>query len=68
MADKSIIIIGAGLAGLSTGVYAQRNGYRSRVFELHTQPGGGVPPAINSGRQVIQILCHGDGRPFRASE
>ena len=40
MPDKSLIIIGAGLAGLATGVYAQLNGYRSHVFEHHTQPGG----------------------------
>ena len=40
MAGKSIIIIGAGLAGLSTGCYAQMNGYRSQVFEHDTVPGG----------------------------
>ncbi len=37
---KSIIIIGAGLAGLSTGCYAQMNGYRTHIFEHHTTPGG----------------------------
>ncbi|MCL6560805.1 MAG: NAD(P)/FAD-dependent oxidoreductase [Firmicutes bacterium] len=42
MAEKSIIIIGAGLAGLSAGCYAQMNGYRSRIFEHHTLPGGVV--------------------------
>ena len=31
------------------------------------EPGGGIPPAIYSGRQVVQILCHRDGRPFSAS-
>jgi phytoene dehydrogenase-like protein len=36
----SIIIIGGGIAGLSTGCYAQMNGYRSRIFELHDKPGG----------------------------
>lgn len=36
-----MIIIGAGIAGLSTGCYAQMNGYRSRIFELHEVPGGG---------------------------
>ena len=40
MAEKTIIIIGAGLAGLSTGCYAQMNGYKSMVFEHHTVPGG----------------------------
>jgi phytoene desaturase len=40
MSDKSIIIIGAGLAGLSAGCYAQMNGYRSHIFEYHSKPGG----------------------------
>jgi len=40
MAKKSIIIIGAGLAGLAAGCYAQMNGYRTRIFEQHTRPGG----------------------------
>lgn len=38
--SESIVIIGAGIAGLATGCYAQMNGYRSQIFELHTQPGG----------------------------
>jgi phytoene dehydrogenase-like protein len=38
--EKSIIIIGAGVAGLSTGCYCQMNGYRTQIFEMHTQPGG----------------------------
>jgi phytoene dehydrogenase-like protein len=40
MTEKSIIIIGAGIAGLSTGCYAQMNGYRTQIFELHDLPGG----------------------------
>ena len=38
--EKSIIIIGAGIAGLSAGCYGQMNGYRTRIFEMHTTPGG----------------------------
>ncbi len=38
--QKSIIIIGAGMAGLSAGCYAQMNGYNSQIFELHDLPGG----------------------------
>ena len=30
------------------------------------EPGGGVPTAVMSGRQVVQILCADDGRPFVA--
>ncbi len=38
--DKSLIIIGAGIAGLSTGCYAQMNAYHSQIFEMHDKPGG----------------------------
>lgn len=40
MSDKSIIIIGAGIAGLSSGCYGQMNSYRTRIFEMDTKPGG----------------------------
>ena len=40
MPGKKIIIIGAGLAGLATGIYAQMNGYRARILEHGRQPGG----------------------------
>ncbi|MEN6327693.1 MAG: NAD(P)/FAD-dependent oxidoreductase [Syntrophomonas sp.] len=40
MADQSIIIIGAGLAGLSTGCYARMNDFNTHIFEHHTGPGG----------------------------
>ncbi|MBN1138492.1 MAG: NAD(P)/FAD-dependent oxidoreductase [Anaerolineae bacterium] len=40
MGDNSVIIVGAGLAGLAAGCYAQMNGYDSHIFEHHTQPGG----------------------------
>jgi phytoene dehydrogenase-like protein len=38
--EKSIIIIGAGLAGLSAGCYGQMNGYQTQIFEMHDKPGG----------------------------
>ncbi|MGW8251775.1 MAG: NAD(P)-binding protein, partial [Anaerolineales bacterium] len=40
LAEKSIIIIGAGAAGLSAGCYAQMNGYRTKILEMHDLPGG----------------------------
>ncbi len=40
MEDNSVIIIGAGFAGLSAGIYAQMNGYRTQIFEMHDLPGG----------------------------
>lgn len=36
----SILIIGAGIAGLSTGCYAQMNGFSTQIFEMHDKPGG----------------------------
>jgi len=39
--EKSIIIIGAGIAGLSAGCYGQMNGYRTSIFEMDKgRPGG----------------------------
>lgn len=40
MTDDSVIIIGAGLAGLAAGCFCQMNGYRCRIFEHHAQAGG----------------------------
>ncbi len=38
--QKKIIIIGAGIAGLSAGCYGQMNGYETQIFEMHSVPGG----------------------------
>lgn len=38
--EKSIIIIGAGFAGLAAGIYARLNGYKAEIFEMHDAPGG----------------------------
>ena len=40
MSDNSIIIIGAGFAGLAAGIYARLNGYNVQIFEMHNLPGG----------------------------
>lgn len=37
---KKIIIIGAGIAGLSAGIYARKNGYDATIYESHFVPGG----------------------------
>jgi phytoene dehydrogenase-like protein len=37
---KKVIIIGAGVAGLSAGIYGQMNGYDTEIIEMHTLPGG----------------------------
>ena len=68
MAEKSIIIIGAGLAGLSAGCYAQMNGYRSHIFEHHSKPGG-VAAAWQRKGYLIDggihfLMCHRPGQPI----
>ena len=40
MSNKKIVIIGAGIAGLSAGCYAQMNGFDSCIYEMHSNPGG----------------------------
>jgi len=40
MPRKEMVIVGAGMGGLAAGIYAQANGYRSRIFESHSVPGG----------------------------
>lgn len=37
---KKIVIVGAGIAGLSAGVHACRNGYEAEIYEMHDLPGG----------------------------
>lgn len=40
MSNKKVIIIGAGISGLSAGCYLQMNGYDTEIFELHSIAGG----------------------------
>ncbi len=40
MDEPSVLIIGAGIGGLSTGCFAQMNGYRTTILEMHSSPGG----------------------------
>lgn len=37
---KKVIIIGAGIAGLTAGIYAARSGFDVEIYESHTIPGG----------------------------
>lgn len=66
MIRKSIIIIGAGLAGLSTGCYAQMNRYQTRIFEHHATPGG-VATCWKRKGYIIDggihfLMCHKPGQ------
>jgi heterodisulfide reductase subunit A-like polyferredoxin len=37
--DKELLIIGGGIAGLSAGIYARRNGYSATILEMGQRPG-----------------------------
>ncbi|HEY3450653.1 MAG TPA: C-GCAxxG-C-C family (seleno)protein [Myxococcales bacterium] len=54
---SDLIIIGAGMAGLSAGCYAQMNGYRSQIFESHALPGG-LCAAWKRGGYVFDTSIH----------
>ena len=57
MAEKSIAIIGAGIAGLSAGCYARMNGYETKIFEMHDTPGG-VCTAWKRNGYTIDACIH----------
>ena len=46
---KSIIIIGAGMGGLASGIFGQLNDYRTQIFEMHTIPGGQCTSWVRKG-------------------
>ncbi|MBM2831143.1 MAG: amine oxidase [Dehalococcoidia bacterium] len=54
--EKSIIIIGAGIAGLSAGCYGRMNGYRTHIFEMHHRPGGLCTSWQNRGYTIDGCL------------
>ncbi|MHB1033875.1 MAG: phytoene desaturase family protein [Pirellulales bacterium] len=57
MPEKSVLIIGAGLAGLATGCYARMNGYAARIFEHHGVSGG-VCTAWKRGEFLVDGCIH----------
>jgi len=65
--QKSIIIIGAGMAGLSAGCYAQMNGYTTHIFEQHVLPGGVCTSWKRKG-YTFDCCIHNLGGSGEASE
>ncbi len=57
MDEKSVIVIGAGLSGLSAGIYAQMNGYSTRILELSRVPGG-LAACWKRGKYLIDGGIH----------
>jgi phytoene dehydrogenase-like protein len=54
---KRIIVIGAGISGLSAGCYAAMNGYKVRIVEAHSLPGGLCTTWKRKG-YLIDGSCH----------
>jgi phytoene dehydrogenase-like protein len=54
---KKVIIIGAGLAGLSAGCYLQANGFDTEIFEMHAAPGG-LCTSWRRGQYLIDGCIH----------
>ncbi|MEM8613417.1 MAG: FAD/NAD(P)-binding protein [Cyanobacteria bacterium P01_H01_bin.105] len=67
-AATDIIIIGAGIAGLAAGCYTQTNGYHTKIFELHNQPGGLCTAWQRRGYTfdgcIHYLFGSGPGQPF----
>jgi len=53
---KKIIIIGGGIAGLSTGIYAQMNGFNTQILEMHNIAGGQCTAWNRKGYQFDYCL------------
>eukprot|EP00978_Attheya_sp_CCMP212_P008681 scaffold20416_cov51-Attheya_sp.AAC.5 len=58
--EKEILIIGGGIAGLSAGIYARKNGYAATIVEQHDKPGGQLTAWNRNGYRFdfcLQWLC-----------
>nr|MCU0512485.1 phytoene desaturase family protein [Anaerolineae bacterium] len=74
MAAKHIIIIGAGIGGLSAAIRLRTAGYRVTVYEKNERPGGKMSeisrdgfrwdtgPSVITMRHVLEDLFHSAGR------
>ncbi len=66
--SNDIIIIGAGMAGMAAGCYAQMNGYSTKIFEMHHMPGG-LCTAWQRGDYIFDgciyyLFGSGPGQPY----
>ncbi|MEJ2551632.1 MAG: NAD(P)/FAD-dependent oxidoreductase [Anaerolineales bacterium] len=66
--SNDIIIIGAGIAGMAAGCYAQMNGYKTRIFEMHHLPGGLCTSWQRKGYTfdgcIYYLFGSGTGKPY----
>jgi phytoene dehydrogenase-like protein len=63
MSKKSIVIIGAGIAGLSSAAYLARAGKKVAVCEQHSRPGG-YWTSFNRRGLVFDVTPHWTIAPF----
>jgi phytoene dehydrogenase-like protein len=66
--QKNMIIVGAGISGLSTGFYGQMNGFKTSIFELHKMPGGLCTAWTRKGYTFdlsMHILANSKTGPFK---
>src|SRR5262252_3102146 len=54
---KKIVIIGSGIAGLCTAVYALKCGYEVEVLEMHDMAGG-LATSWRRGRYTFETCLH----------
>jgi phytoene dehydrogenase-like protein len=54
--SKKILIIGGGVAGLSSGIYARMNGFDTEIIEMHTIPGGQCTAWVKKGYRFDYCL------------
>jgi phytoene dehydrogenase-like protein len=54
---RKMVIVGGGIAGLCTAVYAQKCGYDAEVLEMHSMPGG-LAMSWNRGHYTFETCLH----------
>lgn len=54
---QKVIIVGAGIAGLNAGIYAQKAGFDSVIYEKHAVPGGQCTGWMREGHYIDNCIC-----------
>lgn len=55
--SQKVVIIGGGIAGLSAGIYAQKAGFESVIYEKHAVPGGQCTGWMREGHYIDNCIC-----------
>lgn len=54
---QKVVIIGGGISGLSAGIYAQKAGFESVIYEKHSVPGGQCTGWMRNGHYIDNCIC-----------